>query len=200
MLSANFFKPRPLRPKPPMSVTLSVQTVLCICFHTSHYAVRNKLWQAYYRTETTKFQQNRRSLMEAITRKILVSISLLNKCNLNNITHLLSEGDSLTYNLGQRFSTRGRDNDNDRRQICTKICSGAWWYNRCCQSNLNGLFLIGRKGKHARRGIEWKAFRGYYYGMRFSEMKMRPFHAGWPRSIVDHFCIVITIYWIQCVT
>jgi len=40
------------------------------------------------------------------------------------------------------------------------------------------VYVIGRRGKHAKRGIEWKAFRGYYYGMRFSEMKMRPFYAG----------------------
>ena len=87
----------------------------------------------------------------------------------------MSIGNSLEYQLGQNFSTPDRDNDNDKQKRCAKVCSGAWWYNHCCETNLNGLYFIGRKGRHAKRGIEWAAFRGHYYGMRFAEMKTRPF-------------------------
>jgi len=88
----------------------------------------------------------------------------------------LSKGDSLTYHLGQQFSTRDRDNDSHKRKKCAQLYAGAWWYKDCLQSNLNGVYSKGKKGKRAKRGMEWITFRGEYYSNKFSEMKMRPFN------------------------
>ena len=50
-------------------------------------------------------------------------------------------GDSLTYHNGMQFSTS--DNNHDRRDHrCANDHHGAWWYNTCCQSNLNVRYRI----------------------------------------------------------
>ena len=49
---------------------------------------------------------------------------------------------------------------------------GGWWYAGCFKANLNGFYL-GERGGHE-YGIIWRDFKGKYYSMKFTEMKIRP--------------------------
>ena len=70
------------------------------------------------------------------------------------------------------FSTR--DNDSDKaRYSCADRHKGGWWYNYCHQSNLNGLYLTGPHPSTP-GGVVWKAFRGYRYSLKRTEMKVKP--------------------------
>jgi len=86
----------------------------------------------------------------------------------------LSKGDSLTIQLGQKFSTRDQDNDISTPKDCAVKFKGAWWYNDCHQSNLNGLYLGGSHTSFG-DGVDWKTWKGFRYSLRFTEMKIRPY-------------------------
>ena len=72
---------------------------------------------------------------------------------------------------GMQFSTK--DNDNDRSTFsCSQRYKGAWWYNACHRSNLNGLYLNGSHSSYA-DGVDWSSFRGHYYSLKHAEMKVK---------------------------
>ena len=78
--------------------------------------------------------------------------------------------DSLTgHHNNIAFSTKDRDNDNQGSN-CAVRSTGAWWYNTCQNSNLNGRYL-GKQ--HNWQGIRWYHFR-YDLSLKFTEMKLRP--------------------------
>ncbi|XP_075041745.1 ficolin-2-like isoform X2 [Mixophyes fleayi] len=81
-------------------------------------------------------------------------------------------GDSLAYHNGMKFSTVDQDNDEDPSN-CAQAYKGAWWYSKCHQSNLNGLYLPGHHDTFA-DGIDWLSGKGYNYSYKQSEMKIRP--------------------------
>jgi len=85
----------------------------------------------------------------------------------------LCKGDSLRVHLGQQFSTRDQDNDLHSAS-CAVAYKGAWWYERCHDSNLNGLYLNGSHSSYA-DGVGWNSWKGRYYSLIFTEMKIRPF-------------------------
>ena len=71
------------------------------------------------------------------------------------------------------FSTYDEDRDNDDGNNCAVTYKGAWWYNACHYSNLNGAYLNGSHTTYA-VGVNWQGWRGYYYSLPFTEMKIRP--------------------------
>ncbi|KAL9979497.1 hypothetical protein ACROYT_G017171 [Oculina patagonica] len=83
-------------------------------------------------------------------------------------------GDSMTrgYNLNNMaFSTKDRDNDRiSPGYNCAVAWTGAWWYNNCQYSNLNGRYL---GEKNDTQGVRWGHFR-YSLSLKFAEMKLRP--------------------------
>ncbi|KFV17600.1 Ficolin-1, partial [Tauraco erythrolophus] len=80
-------------------------------------------------------------------------------------------GDSLSYHKDMPFSTTDRDNDMSSFNCATEY-KGAWWYNDCHYSNLNGMYWLGVHRSYA-DGINWKTGKEYHYSHKRTEMKFR---------------------------
>nr|XP_058973802.1 ficolin-2-like [Pocillopora verrucosa] len=84
-------------------------------------------------------------------------------------------GDSMTYHSNMQFSTNDQDNDHGFYNYvsnCAEHYKGAWWYNNCHRSNLNGLYHNGSEASYG-KGVNWLTFRGYYYSLKRTEMKIK---------------------------
>lgn len=81
-------------------------------------------------------------------------------------------GDSLTFQNGNKFSTKDQDNDQAPHE-CAKTYRGAWWYAACHGSNLNGYQYEGNHTTYA-DGIIWAAFKGAHYSLKISTLSLRP--------------------------
>ena len=82
-------------------------------------------------------------------------------------------GDDLAWQNGQKFSTRDQKNDAAAHDHhCAQVYKGAWWYNTCHYSNLNGLYHGGPHSSFA-DGVNWYTWKGFYYSLKFMEMKLR---------------------------
>ncbi|CAF1147043.1 unnamed protein product [Rotaria sp. Silwood1] len=82
-------------------------------------------------------------------------------------------GDSLSNHNNMQFSTKDQDNDPSTGS-CAQLYNGAWWYNDCHSSNLNGEYLRGNHPTIYAAGVNWLSFRGYNYSLKSTEMKIRP--------------------------
>jgi len=91
-------------------------------------------------------------------------------------TYSGTAGDSLSYHRGMAFSTKDRDNDLNSSTNCAVRCKGAWWYNACLASNLNGLY---HHGVHSIswEGVNWNKWKGSKYSAKRAEMKIKPVNA-----------------------
>uniref|UniRef100_A0A0B8RYV1 Ficolin 2 n=1 Tax=Philothamnus irregularis TaxID=1899461 RepID=A0A0B8RYV1_9SAUR len=81
-------------------------------------------------------------------------------------------GDSFSIHDNMPFSTREK-RLNPQSDNCAYSFKGAWWYNDCHQSNLNGRYWLGGHKTFA-DGINWYTGKGYNYSYKRSEMKIRP--------------------------
>ncbi|XP_078377827.1 tenascin-R-like [Oculina patagonica] len=79
-------------------------------------------------------------------------------------------GNSLAYHNNMAFSTKDKDNDRWNKHCAATYNTGAWWYQSCHFSNLNGQYLGDNNDW---RGVGWRHFRGSL-SLKFTEMKMRP--------------------------
>lgn len=79
-------------------------------------------------------------------------------------------GDSLGLHNNYSFSTKDRDNDISPKSSCAKAYHGAWWYEKCHSSNLNGKWGSTDYAK----GLDWVTVTTHYDSATFSEMKIRP--------------------------
>ncbi|XP_060910922.1 fibrinogen like 1B [Labrus mixtus] len=76
---------------------------------------------------------------------------------------------------GMQFSTRDQDNDRYLQGSCAQENKAGWWFNRCHAANLNGNFY--RKGTYKGQydnGVVWGTWRGLWYSLRHTTMKVRP--------------------------
>ena len=81
-------------------------------------------------------------------------------------------GDALGYHSGLPFSTKDRDNDGNPGS-CAWFSKGAWWYDNCHDSNLNGLYIPGNISDE---GMAWQYWKNNRYSVKASEMKIRPIY------------------------
>ena len=89
-----------------------------------------------------------------------------------NIFSLGTAGDSLLYHRGMAFTTKDRDNDPNSSN-CATMYKGAWWFNSCLYSNLNGLYLHGQYSNEW-EGVNWYHWKGPNYSAKRAEMKIKP--------------------------
>ncbi|KAL8596683.1 hypothetical protein ACOMHN_060544 [Nucella lapillus] len=90
-----------------------------------------------------------------------------------------NSGDSLRSRWenhdGMLFSTKDRDNDGRYYDSCAAHYHGAWWFNNCFDSHLNGKYY--HKGFHQnyfqRDGIQWNAIH-MYSSLQSVHMMLRP--------------------------
>ena len=85
-------------------------------------------------------------------------------------------GDSLARQQNMSFSTNDQDNDQGLGWSCAISYQGAWWYNACHDSNLNGRYLKGSHSSSA-NGVNWYHWKGYQYSAKRAEMKIKPVEA-----------------------
>ncbi|XP_011669273.2 ficolin-2-like [Strongylocentrotus purpuratus] len=83
-------------------------------------------------------------------------------------------GDSMSNHAGYPFSTRDRDNDGAPVRSCAGHFTGGWWFKDCLRSNLNGLYLLNEQILNRDKGVVWQQWRGYYYSLKKTVMKLRP--------------------------
>ena len=88
-----------------------------------------------------------------------------------------SAGDSLTSSFladhnGRKFSAKDNDNDNSSDNCARDVYPGGWWFNRCFLAHLNGVYHQNPSISYA-KGIVWYSWKGWYYSLKFTEMKTR---------------------------
>ncbi|XP_064471305.1 techylectin-5A-like [Ornithodoros turicata] len=97
-------------------------------------------------------------------------------CLLGLVLSSVPGSDAFSEANGAKFSTQDKDNDASGSN-CAAIYKGAWWYQYCHSSNLNGMNYNGQHSTYA-DGIEWSKLDGrtglYYYSFPKAEMKIRP--------------------------
>ncbi|XP_053855612.1 angiopoietin-related protein 4 [Vidua macroura] len=78
------------------------------------------------------------------------------------------------------FSTRDRDHDLKADTNCAKHLSGGWWFSTCGHANLNGKYFrsIPRQRHERKQGIFWKTWKGRYYPLKSTIMKIQPAALG----------------------
>ena len=82
-------------------------------------------------------------------------------------------GNAIGQFEGMRFSAIETNNDVHGSSHCAQLYKGGWWYKACHGANLNGKYLGGVTTEYA-TGMCWQPWRGYYYSLKTSEMKIRP--------------------------
>ncbi|XP_050083669.1 ficolin-2-like [Anopheles aquasalis] len=80
-------------------------------------------------------------------------------------------GDSLSRNVGSKFSTLDMDNDKSDSH-CAQLYAGGWWYDNCHLSNLNGQYMKGTTTVYA-KSMCWSSFKGFYYSLKSSRIMVR---------------------------
>ncbi|XP_076085031.1 techylectin-5A-like [Mytilus galloprovincialis] len=81
-------------------------------------------------------------------------------------------GNGFESNNGMKFTTRDRDNDLHQYH-CGQGQIGAWWYNACGKSSLNGIYKPEGTATGAKM-LYWHTWRSTT--LKATEIKIRPFN------------------------
>ena len=88
----------------------------------------------------------------------------------NSVLFVLSfAGDSMAKQNGQMFSTKDQDNDIHSAVSCAQSSHGAWWYEKCHNSNLNGLYGSIEEAK----GLTWHTWKGSTHSMLYTAIMVK---------------------------
>ncbi|XP_035686085.1 ficolin-1-like [Branchiostoma floridae] len=82
-------------------------------------------------------------------------------------------GDGMAVHSTMLFSTKDNRHDIHESTDCAQTFKGGWWYARCHLANLNGLYHGGPHQSFA-DGVNWGLWKGQYYSLKHTEMKIRP--------------------------
>ncbi|KAJ0019833.1 hypothetical protein NQD34_007402 [Periophthalmus magnuspinnatus] len=82
-------------------------------------------------------------------------------------------GDSLNRHNGMMFTTFDKDQDNYDKN-CAKLYLGGFWYEKCHDTNPNGIYRYGLDGTIFAIGVEYKTWKGYNYSLKSISFKTRP--------------------------
>jgi hypothetical protein len=91
-------------------------------------------------------------------------------------------GDSLTtaqslimnsVNNGMKFSTFDQDNDKKSLNSCAIYYEGAWWYNACYVSHLNGKYVVNDMVNSNYKAMSWYALKSDYRSLKNTQMKLK---------------------------
>ena len=94
--------------------------------------------------------------------------------------HSGTAGDSLRYHNSMPFSTTDYDVDKSSGN-CAVNDEGAWWFNNCQHSHLNGKYYYG--ATRGDKGVIWETWRGDSYSQKRAEMKTRPSRLAWRQGV-----------------
>ena len=81
------------------------------------------------------------------------------------------DSNSLENGQGTSFSTKDRENDMNPTVHCAQLYEGGWWYYFCTKACLNGVYFH-QSAVDYRRGIHWGTWKGNYYSLKKSTMKI----------------------------
>ncbi|XP_058120107.1 fibrinogen-like protein A [Anopheles ziemanni] len=85
-------------------------------------------------------------------------------------TYSGTAGDSMEYHKNKKFTTFDRDNDEWNSNNCAMVGHGAWWYDHCHHSNLNGRYQNTTGDASA---MVWHHFKNDNPGLSYSRMMIR---------------------------
>ena len=88
-------------------------------------------------------------------------------------TYSGTAGDALTRHNNKPFLTKDHSERSPKSSICPLFNKGAWWYNACYDSNLNGLYHRSSTAAYG-VGVVWRQWKGYRYSLQTSIMKIKP--------------------------
>ena len=77
----------------------------------------------------------------------------------------------MSIHNNREFTTKDHDRDKAPAN-CAQVFSGAWWYNDCHDSNLNGLYPE-HINHTAPKYMSWWKIDGHHGRIIFSEMKLK---------------------------
>ncbi|KAJ8311571.1 hypothetical protein KUTeg_010926 [Tegillarca granosa] len=80
-----------------------------------------------------------------------------------------SEASGYLLNIGGYSGTADKDNDAGGSN-CAQTCNGAWWYNNCYYSSLNGKYMINVNNV---KSMNWYQFHNSHLSLKISEMKIK---------------------------
>ncbi|XP_077979637.1 fibrinogen-like protein 1 [Glandiceps talaboti] len=81
-------------------------------------------------------------------------------------------GDAFSYHNNYRFTTKDQDNDG-YSENCAQLKQGGWWFNRCQQCSLNGLYFEGgHYQSDYNKGVQWTAWKSSWYSLKKVTMKI----------------------------
>ena len=67
-----------------------------------------------------------------------------------------------------QFSTQDSDNDKKSTGSCANLYKGAWWYEDCYDSSLNGEYFGGAHSEYTDygAGVIWITWKGPQYSVK----------------------------------